>query len=419
MTDQAQMEEEIVGFRFHPTGYELVNHHLKRKLQKIDENRCVIPDVNVYDYNPPDLHTVYNGRLNPNSNRYKRQARGGYWSETGEKKDIVEEETGKTIGTKRILVFYSGKQGNAHATEWAMHEYHLNADAADSTITDPMAIAICQVKRKARNKKGNLKKQQSKKGNSKKQQSKNGNSKKQQSTKAGSPSYEADSSSHGIETRETNFQEFSLLVGEENIPAQPEKGSPPSVGVYSPMQFLMAERSAIVNHGFDNEDFKKAGTPSYETNSISPSIEAQETNFQEFSLLMEELNIPTQPEKGSLEPLLMAEQSVIVNHGFDDEHGYTCSLTYEQSNSIMQMENFGSKEASPESNFLGQPAVESQTPQTKSPIVEGPEYTAGGTCYKESYAAFSNDYENGIWISDLDFWRDDELVQKQIHGVLY
>ncbi|PKI47688.1 hypothetical protein CRG98_031907 [Punica granatum] len=362
------MEEEIVGFRFHPTGYELVNHHLKRKLQKIDENRCVIPDVNVYDYNPPDLHTVYNeksckrstssdsfffcplNRLNPNSNRYKRQARGGYWSETGEKKDIVEEETGKTIGTKRILVFYSGKQGNAHATEWAMHEYHLNADAADSTITDP---------------------------------------------------------------------EFSLLVGEENIPAQPEKGSPPSVGVYSPMQFLMAERSAIVNHGFDNEDFKKAGTPSYETNSISPSIEAQETNFQEFSLLMEELNIPTQPEKGSLEPLLMAEQSVIVNHGFDDEHGYTCSLTYEQSNSIMQMENFGSKEASPESNFLGQPAVESQTPQTKSPIVEGPEYTAGGTCYKESYAAFSNDYENGIWISDLDFWRDDELVQKQIHGVLY
>ncbi|OWM64745.1 NAC domain-containing protein 71-like [Punica granatum] len=322
------MEEEIVGLRFRPTGYEVVNHHLKRKLQKINESRCVIPDVNIYDYNPQDLCAVYNersckrstssdsfffcprNRLNPNSHRNKRQARGGYWKETGKKKDIEEEETGRTIGTKRILVFHCGKR---------------------------TAIALCHIKKKARNRKGNSKKQQIKKGNSKKRQS------------------------------------------------------------------------------------KKAGTctPSYETNSISPSIEAQETNFQQFSLLMEELNIPTQPEKGSLEPLLMAEQSVTVNHGFDDEHGYTCNLTYEQRNSIMQMENFGSKEASPESSSLGQPAVESPIPQTKSPIFEGPEYTAGGTCYKESYTLFSNDYEDGISISDLDFWRDDELVQKQIHDVLY
>ncbi|OWM64752.1 hypothetical protein CDL15_Pgr028469 [Punica granatum] len=126
--------------------------------------------------------------------------------QSGEKKDIVEEETGKTIGTKRISVFYSGKQGNAHTMEWAMHEYHLNADAADNTITDPMAIALRHVKKKALNKKGNLKKQQSKKGNSKKQQSKKDNSKKQQSKKAGSPSYEADSIRHGIETREQIFR---------------------------------------------------------------------------------------------------------------------------------------------------------------------------------------------------------------------
>ncbi|XP_031390117.1 uncharacterized protein LOC116202662 [Punica granatum] len=74
-----------------------------------------------------------------------------------------------------------------------VHKYHLNADAADSTITDLMAITIYHVIKKARIKKGNSKKQQSK--------------------KAGSPSYEADSSSpEGIEAQETNFQEFSLLI---------------------------------------------------------------------------------------------------------------------------------------------------------------------------------------------------------------
>ncbi|PKI51198.1 hypothetical protein CRG98_028405 [Punica granatum] len=47
----------------------------------------------------------------------------------------------------------------------------------------------------------------------KKARIKKGNSKKQQSKKAGSPSYEADSSSpEGIEAQETNFQEFSLLI---------------------------------------------------------------------------------------------------------------------------------------------------------------------------------------------------------------
>ncbi|PKH93897.1 hypothetical protein CRG98_049816, partial [Punica granatum] len=74
-----------------------------------------------------------------------------------------------------------------------------------------MAIALRHVKKKALNKKGNLKKQQSKKGNSKKQQSKKDNSKKQQSKKAGSPSYEADSIRHGIETREQIFRNSHCL----------------------------------------------------------------------------------------------------------------------------------------------------------------------------------------------------------------
>ncbi|OWM64743.1 hypothetical protein CDL15_Pgr028460 [Punica granatum] len=336
------MEEEIVGFKFHPTGYELVNHHLRRKLQKVNESRCVIPDVNIYDYNPQDLRNVYN-------------ARGGYWKETSKKQDIEEEKTGKTIGTKRSLVFYCGKQGNANMTEWAMYEYHLNADAANSTITDPTAMALCHIKKKAQNKKRNWKKQQSKKGNSKKQQSKRGNLKKQQCKKAGSPSLEANlSSPEGIETQETNFQELSLAIEEENIPTQPEKGSP-SVGVCS------------------------------------------------------------------AEPVLMAERSAVVYHGSDNEHGYTCNVTYEQSDSNMQSgpENLGSKETCWNSSFLGQPSVESRTPMTKSPVFGWPDPTAGGTCHNEGNTAYNSEYEDGICLSELDFWRDEQLIQEQIHDALY
>ncbi|OWM64764.1 hypothetical protein CDL15_Pgr028481 [Punica granatum] len=124
-------------------------------------------------------------------------------AETSRKKDAEEEETVKTIGAKRVLVFYCGKHGNTNMMDRPVHKYHLNADAADSTITDLARI-------------------------------KKGNSKKQQSKKAGSPSYEADSSSpEGIEAQETNFQE-------ENIPTQPAKGSP-SVGAYSPQHFLLAK----------------------------------------------------------------------------------------------------------------------------------------------------------------------------------
>ncbi|XP_031393948.1 uncharacterized protein LOC116205469 [Punica granatum] len=217
------------------------------------------------------------------------------------------------------------------------------------------AMALCHIKKKAQNKKRNWKKQQSKKGNSKKQQSKRGNLKKQQCKKAGSPSLEANlSSPEGIETQETNFQELSLAIEEENIPTQPEKGSP-SVGVCS------------------------------------------------------------------AEPVLMAERSAVVYHGSDNEHGYTCNVTYEQSDSNMQSgpENLGSKETCWNSSFLGQPSVESRTPMTKSPVFGWPDPTAGGTCHNEGNTAYNSEYEDGICLSELDFWRDEQLIQEQIHDALY
>ncbi|OWM64742.1 protein NTM1-like 9 isoform X2 [Punica granatum] len=235
------MEPEIVGFRFHPTPQEFINSHLKRKLQMIhDEDRCVIPDLDIYGYDPRDLRAVYNKKscrrstssdsfffcpqnhMNTNSGNSKscnrgRKAGSGYWKETSKKRDIEDEETGQVIGTKRIFSFYYGNQKNARKTEWAMHEYHLNAAIADNTIPDPTAFVLCHIKKKKHYKMAYSRKQQSKSDDS-------------------PADLSASTVTHGvtkgIETRETN-SELSPLIKEglqlQDVPEQsPIIISPPN-----------------------------------------------------------------------------------------------------------------------------------------------------------------------------------------------
>ncbi|KAK4802728.1 hypothetical protein SAY86_000931 [Trapa natans] len=160
------MEEEIVGFRFYPTPGELVNHYLRRKLQKIDHGElCVIPELNIYDYDPRDLLAIYNEKscirsdnsggcffLCPRGtnsstskkNCNKRRAGNGYWKETSKKQDVEDEETGRVIGTKRIFAYYEGNQKNGSKTDLASHEYHLTEAIPDGSIADPvMSSSIC------------------------------------------------------------------------------------------------------------------------------------------------------------------------------------------------------------------------------------------------------------------------------------
>ncbi|PKI47690.1 NAC domain-containing protein 89-like [Punica granatum] len=178
------MEPEIVGLRFNPTPVQLVNYHLKRKLQMInDEDWCLIPEVNIYEYDPGDLGAVYNEKSckrstssdsfffcpqkrrntnsgNPRKCSYLRKAGKGYWKETSTKQSIKDEETGETIGTKRIYSFYYGNQNDHRKTEWALHEYHLNAAVADNTIPDPTAFVLCHIKKKKSRQQANSKNQQ-------------------------------------------------------------------------------------------------------------------------------------------------------------------------------------------------------------------------------------------------------------------
>ncbi|XP_039172704.1 NAC domain-containing protein 74-like [Eucalyptus grandis] len=49
------------------------------------------------------------------------------------------------MGTKRILVYYEGRQPKGRRTDVAMHEYHLNSDDSDSKISDPTAMVLCRI----------------------------------------------------------------------------------------------------------------------------------------------------------------------------------------------------------------------------------------------------------------------------------
>ncbi|OWM64762.1 protein NTM1-like 9 [Punica granatum] len=235
------MEREIMGFRFNPTPEQLVNYHLKRKLQMInDEDRCMIPDVNIYEYDPGDLCAVYNEkcwkrstssdsfffcpqkRRNTNSGsskkcNYSRKAGDGYWKETSKKRGIKDEETGETIGTKRIYSFYYGNQNDHRETDWALHEYHLSAAVADNTIPDPTAFVLCHIK--------------------KKKMSQQANSKNQQTTSTASPCGEAEADASASAVTPGNTEEIAA------------QGKTPegSALVMEGPQLLVAEQSPIIS----------------------------------------------------------------------------------------------------------------------------------------------------------------------------
>ncbi|KAK7412113.1 hypothetical protein VNO78_03560 [Psophocarpus tetragonolobus] len=124
------------GFRFYPTDEELVVHFLHRKASLLPCHPDVIPDLEVYPYDPWEL----DGRALAEGNQWyyfsrKTQNRvtgNGYWKATGTEEPVVSNTSNKRVGMKKYYAFHVGQTPAAIKTNWIMQEYRLS-DSASST----------------------------------------------------------------------------------------------------------------------------------------------------------------------------------------------------------------------------------------------------------------------------------------------
>ncbi|CAK7348599.1 unnamed protein product [Dovyalis caffra] len=141
VTSRAMSSQTPVGYGFHPTDEELVNHYLRFKMHGgYEEEVSRIPEVNVCDYEPwvlPSLSVIQSNDPEcyffcprnykyVNSQRINRTTEAGYWKVTGKDHKIKAKSTKEHIATKKILVFYKGRFPKGVKTNWVMHEYHPN-----------------------------------------------------------------------------------------------------------------------------------------------------------------------------------------------------------------------------------------------------------------------------------------------------
>ncbi|KAI6678273.1 hypothetical protein NL676_039069 [Syzygium grande] len=98
-----------VGLRFKPTEDELIGHYLKKKLIGEMETLCLIPELCIYNWEPPELFTRYN-----------------------------ELSSIPSDGSVFLLL-------SPWSTNLGMYEYHLKSNVSDSEISDPTALVLCHI----------------------------------------------------------------------------------------------------------------------------------------------------------------------------------------------------------------------------------------------------------------------------------
>ncbi|KAG2316849.1 hypothetical protein Bca4012_067754 [Brassica carinata] len=120
------------GFRFFPTDEELVVHFLHRRASLLPCHPDVIPDLELYPYDPWDLpgKALGEGRQWYFYSRktQERVTSNGYWESMGIDEPVFTSSTHKKVGIKKYLTFYLGDS----QTNWVMQEYSL-PDASSSS----------------------------------------------------------------------------------------------------------------------------------------------------------------------------------------------------------------------------------------------------------------------------------------------
>ncbi|XP_041000781.1 protein NTM1-like 9 [Juglans microcarpa x Juglans regia] len=149
--------ESIVGYRFHPTDEELVDHYLRLKRLGKDSEVRVIAEVDICKWEPSDLPRLSVIKSDDqewfffcrrelkysSSHRTNRATKSGYWKATGNDRKIKAKRTNKVIGKKKTLVFHRGRVPNGVGTDWVIHEYH-----STSTLPHEKDFVLCRLMKK-------------------------------------------------------------------------------------------------------------------------------------------------------------------------------------------------------------------------------------------------------------------------------
>ncbi|XP_073269046.1 uncharacterized protein [Primulina huaijiensis] len=144
------------SFGFCPEDDVLIVDYLNKEINKEDAPYNRIPKVNVYNHTPEELAELHQSsrkdewcfysprdRKYFNGSRPNRAAGNGFWKATGADKKIYRD--GKSVGSKKCLVFYQGKPKQSNKTTWIMHEYVIDRPQRRRlpNSTDDMRLDDC------------------------------------------------------------------------------------------------------------------------------------------------------------------------------------------------------------------------------------------------------------------------------------
>uniref|UniRef100_A0ACD5WVU5 Uncharacterized protein n=1 Tax=Avena sativa TaxID=4498 RepID=A0ACD5WVU5_AVESA len=156
-----EVEQDLPGFRFHPTEEELLGFYLSRVALGEKLHFDIIGTLNIYRHDPWDLPAmakigerewyffVPRDRKAGNGGRPNRTTERGFWKATGSDRAIRSTADPKrVIGLKKTLVFYQGRAPRGTKTDWVMNEYRLPDHAAGAAPPREDTV-LCKIYRKA------------------------------------------------------------------------------------------------------------------------------------------------------------------------------------------------------------------------------------------------------------------------------
>lgn len=159
-----EVEQDLPGFRFHPTEEELLDFYLAHMVHGKKLHFDIIGTLNIYRHDPWDLPAmakigerewyffVPRDRKAGSGGRPNRTTERGFWKATGSDRAIRSSENAKrVIGLKKTLVFYQGRAPRGTKTDWVMNEYRLPDYGTGRGAPPPPQedMVLCKIYRKA------------------------------------------------------------------------------------------------------------------------------------------------------------------------------------------------------------------------------------------------------------------------------